>query len=60
MTYFTIRQFHNNLFHNNKDARTQGRMNTHTLFRIYQAVRRQGRPQPYTPQRKRRLSILNE
>ena len=41
-------------------TRTQGRMNTHTLFRIYQAVRRQGRTQPYTPQRKRRLSILNE
>jgi hypothetical protein len=36
-------------------------MTSSLLLRIYQAVRTQGRtPQPFTPQRKRRLSILNE
>ena len=40
------------------DARTQGRIDSSLLLSIYRAVRTQ--PQPQTPTRRRRLSILNE
>ena len=38
------------------DARTQGRIDSSLLLRIYRAVR----TQPQTPIRRRRLSILND